>query len=353
MRDTFALLFIPIVLVAACGNDASVDPSSSGGSAGMLGGGSASGGALGTAGSTAGGAGSGGTGNGAGAAVGGGPSGGTANTAGLGGAGGSGGGGGTSTAGSGGGGGGGACTRELLKGAIDAYFTALAAHDPATLSLADGVKHTENGKASKLGDAGIWKTAGTRKYAHSALDTELCMSATQAVVPDGTQDVPVALRLKLVAQKITESELIVAREGDYPALDANPAALIASNDEIKWEQVVPAEQRATRDELLGWMDKYFKRFPAGVCNTTPDCLRIENGGGNFICGQGASCASGMGSGQPVLDPRLILADVETGLGVGFTIFTGGYIDMHLFKMYDDKVYAVSAILANGSDSGWE
>ena len=245
------------------------------------------------------------------------------------------------------------CTRALLKATIDAYFVALAAHTPATLPVAENVKFTENGKVSKLGDEGLWKTAGALKYAHSALDTERCMAASQAVVPDGATDVPIALRIRLQNQKLTEIETIVPRADDYPAVDASPAALAASNDAVKWEQVVPLDQRAKREELTGWMEKYFEQFPAGVCNTSSDCLRIENGGGSFMCSVGASCAAGPGSGQPVLNPRLVLADVETGLGVGFTIFTGGYVDMHLFKMHGGKVYAVSAILANGASSGWE
>ena len=246
----------------------------------------------------------------------------------------------------------GGCTRALLESTVDAYFKALALHTPESLSLAPNVKFTENGKASKLGDAGLWKTAGALKYVHSALDTELCMSASEAVVPDGATDVPVALRLRLQDQKLTEVESIVARASDYSAVDANPAALAASNDVVKWEEAVPADQRAKREELTGWMEKYFKQFPAGVCNTTSDCKRMENGGGSFVCGQGASCAAAS-SGQPVLNPRLVMADVDTGLGVGFTIFTGGYVDMHMFKMRGGKVYAVSAILANGTSSGWE
>ncbi|RYZ01921.1 MAG: hypothetical protein EOO73_33680 [Myxococcales bacterium] len=357
MRAHLALLSLPIALASACGNDASPGASASDGGAGSPMAGASSGAAPGGAASS----GSGNAAGGAGSSAGGAPSAGTGNGAGQGGTPGGGGGAAGSSSiggsgglsGSGGNGGASACTRGLLSSAVDAYFAALAAHDPSTLPLAASLKHTENGKASTLGDAGLWKTAGARKYAHSALDTELCMSATESVVPDGGSDVPVALRLKLENQKITESELIVARDGDYPALEANPAALMASDDKIEWERAVPAGERATREELTGWMDKYFRRFPAGVCNTTPDCLRIENGGGNFICGQGASCASGAGSGQAVLSPRLLLADVETGLGVGLTIFTGGYIDMHLFKMYGGKVYAVSAILANGEDSGWE
>ncbi|WP_437678228.1 hypothetical protein [Sorangium sp. So ce131] len=53
-----------------------------------------------------------------------------------------------------------------------------------------------------------------------------------------------------------------------------------------------------------------------------------------------------------LTPRLLLADVETGIGVGFTMFMGN-TDMHMFKMYDGEVYGVSAISGAASSSGWE
>jgi hypothetical protein len=346
-----------VLAVVSCGGGESPSPVASGGGAptggGALTSGSSNGGLSGASGSSSGGQGG---------APGGSPP--TNTPGGDGGRGGSSGatGGGAAGAGAGagaaGGGAGGApteegCSRALLTSTLDAYFSALAKHDASALPLAAGVRHTENGRVSELGTAGLWRTAGERKYAHSALDVELCMSATQAVVPDGSTDVPLALRLKVERGKITESELIVARDGDYPAEDADPAALAASAAAVGWDRAVPTDQRATRQELTGWIDKYFRRFPSGVCDTTPDCLRIENGGGNYNCGVGATCASGMGSGQAVLVPRLLLADVETGLGVGFTIFTGGYIDMHVFKMYGGKVHAVSAILANGNDSGWD
>ncbi len=257
---------------------------------------------------------------------------------------------GAGAAGAAGGGSSAGCTRELLKATVDAYFEALATHDASTLPLADTVKLTENGKASKPGEAGLWKTAGTLKYVHSALDTDLCMSASEAVVPDGTTDIPVALRLKLENQKITEIEMIAVRSGDY-SLASNTAALAASNTTIKWEDPVAADQRATRADLTGWMQKYYKQFPNGVCNTTPTCKRIENGAGSFVCSEGAGCSASTTS--TVLKTRLVLADVDSGLGVGFTMFTGGYSDMHMFKMYGGSVYAVSAILAKADSSGWD
>jgi hypothetical protein len=115
---------------------------------------------------------------------------------------------------------------------------------------------------------------------------------------------------------------------------------------------VPAAERATRAEIVAWMDKYFRMFPAGVCKTTSACRRIENGGGNFMCSAGGSCsANAPGPGDDELTPRLILADIETGLGVGFTMFQGN-TDMHVFKMFGGQVHGVSAVLGQAGNSGW-
>ena len=249
-----------------------------------------------------------------------------------------------------------ACTRELLRGTVAAYFTALAAHGPSTLPLADGVKFTENGAEMTLGQGGLWKTAGAVKYTQSALDVESCSSATHAVVPDGSMDIPVAVRLKLQNQRLTEIETIAVRPGDYKlgnqTYASNTAALISANATIRWEDPVPTAQRNTRAELIAWIDKYFRMFPRGVCDTVGTCKRLENGGGSFNCTDGASCAAGQPSGTPAMTPRILLADPETGIGVGMTMFMGN-TDMHMFKMIGGQVQAVHAILGGASSSGWD
>jgi hypothetical protein len=247
------------------------------------------------------------------------------------------------------------CTRELLASTVDAYFVALAAHDPSSLPLADTVKFTENGELLELGE-GLWQSAGMVKHTQSALDVESCSSATQAVVPDGAMDIPLALRLKLVDRQITEVETIAVRPGDYQifgsSFASNPQAIIAADQDLGWEQAVPAAERNTREEITGWIDKYFRMFPRGICNVTSDCTRLENGGGSFMCMLGGSCASGAPSGTAALEPRLILADIETGIGAGFTMFMGN-TDMHMIKMHGGQVHAVHAILGGASSSGWE
>jgi hypothetical protein len=352
---------LAVVVFAACSSNAPPEKAGGGGHAGTL--------------SSGGGAGAGGSDGGVGAAGGGGggaAGGGEAGAAGSGGGSNSGGTGGSSSAGSsgagpqtggrggaasGGGGGSGAtvCTRDLLRSTITAYFTALAAHSSATLPLAANVKLTENGKVMSPGD-GLWRTAGAAKYTQSALDVEICSSGTHAVVPEGNVDIPVAVRLKLQNQVITEIETIAVRPGDYKlsgqTFASNTGAIIAANSTVMWEAAPASAQRNSRAELIAWIDKYFRMFPRGVCNTVSSCRRLENGYGSFNCTDGASCAAGPPTGTPAMNPRILLADPDTGIGVGMTMFMGN-TDMHMFKMYGGQVYAVHAILGGATSSGWE
>ena len=250
------------------------------------------------------------------------------------------------------------CTRELLDGLLDDYFAALAAGDPSSLPLAPQVKFTENAEVTPIGATAFWMNAGDTKYSQRALDTAQCSVAAQAVIPEGGVDLPVGIRLKAERGEITEIETIVVRPGDYTAsfaVESNPTAIITIAGEIGWHDPVPEGQRATREELIGWVDKYFRAFPAGVCDVTPACRRLENGGGNFSCSTGASCTSTPGGDAFV--PRVILADEERGIAAGFTIFdfqTTGHLDMHMIKMSGGQVHAVQAILRDtNGESGWD
>jgi hypothetical protein len=251
------------------------------------------------------------------------------------------------------------CTRALLDGLLDDYFAALAAGDPSTLPLAANLKFTENAKAAQLGKTELWMNAGETKYSQRALDTTACAAAAEAVIPEGNTDLPVALRIKVTGGQLTEIESIVVRPGDYTAsfaVDSNPGAIIDIAEDIGWHDEVPEDQRATRQQLSSWIDKYFRAFPSGVCNVTSACRRLENGGGNFSCGAGASCTQNVPA-SPVFEPRVIVVDELRGIAAGFTIFdfqTTGHLDMHMIKMSGGQVHAVHAILRNtNGESGWD
>lgn len=330
----------------AGGSAGKAGSSGSSGASGASGTSSGSGGTSGTGAGMSGASGSGGSSGASGSSAGG--VGGTPGVSGTGGGG---------TAGASGSGGGGSgntpCTRELLSSTTDAYFEALEARDPSTLPLASNAKFTENGEEVTIGEEGLWQTAGALVYKHSALDVDECSAMSQAVVPDGNMDIPFALRLKLVSGEITEIETIAVRPGDYSLAQSDTDALSASADTVRWEDPVPEADRATREEIIAWMDKYFRMFPAGVCDVTSACRRIENGGGNFMCTAGAQCSpEDPGPEDNELTPRLIFADVETGVGVGFTMFQGN-TDMHMFKMHGGEVHGVSAVLGQAGSSGWD
>ena len=151
------------------------------------------------------------------------------------------------------------------------------------------MKITENGKVMSP-SGGLWRTAGPVKYTQSALDVELCSSGTHAVVPEGNVDIPVAVRLKLQNQVITEIETIAVRPGDYKlsgqTFASNTGAIIAANNTVMWETAPAVASKITRAELIAWIDKYFRMFPRGVCNTVSSCRRLENGDGIFNCTDG-------------------------------------------------------------------
>lgn len=257
------------------------------------------------------------------------------------------------------------CTRELLDGLMDDYLVALSAGDPSSLPLADGVKFTENAEQSAIGSTAFWMNAGEAKYSQRALDTTACSVAAQAVIPEGTTDLPVGIRLKVEAGKLTEIETIVVRQGDYNAsfgVPSEPADIITIADQIGWHDEVPEADRATREQLSGWIDKYFRAFPQGVCNVTTACRRLENGGGGaqgelgFSCSAGAQCSGSSTSGTG-FEPRVIIVDEVRGIAAGFTIFDfqdAGHLDMHMMKMSGGEVHAVHALLRDtDGESGWE
>jgi hypothetical protein len=257
----------------------------------------------------------------------------------------------------------GACTREELRATVDDYYAALEAHDASTLSLASDVKYTENGQTVKVG-GGLWKTAGALKFKRSALDTETCNAVTESTIEEegeeANSDIILGLRIKLADDEITEVEAIIVRStSDYPLFDA--AGLVATADD-DWETPIATAKRPTRDELATFIDKYLTVFPDGACNFSDDCMRTENGGTLASCTDpdiGVGCpdpnATSSDMGMPV---RLSVLDVDAGIAVGFTIFSGlvlkgPYDDFHMLKVRDGQVVGVHAILAPGSSSGWE
>jgi hypothetical protein len=236
-----------------------------------------------------------------------------------------------------------------LKGAVDTYFMALAAHDASMLPQASSVRFTENAKEAQLGEGLVWKTAGMVKFTRSALDTERCGTVTEAVIPNSSKDTIYGLRLLLVDQQITEIETIVVDpdNGFFPT----PEGILNSTGDA-WEDIVPEDKRSTRDELEAGGKAYFASF--GDQSVKPPyampCDRLENG---FKTTQGdcSNFGGAMGLNQP--EQRYPVTDLEAGITAGFILFAGADIDFHMFKMSDHKILWINAVVGPAvSSQGW-
>ena len=256
-----------------------------------------------------------------------------------------------------------ACARETLRGLVDHYFDALAAHDPMLLPVAPGVKFTENAQRLELGE-GLWQKAGVARWKRSALDSERCGTHTQAVLEEDGVAVIFGVRLQLEDGLLSEIETYITRRGEYVVLGGltvfDPENLAASDSvdftDVKWEGLVPEAERSTRAQLNEIADLYFESFgPAGiVAPIQHDCYRWENGMQTTF-GDCTLFLPAPGQGQGGLTHRRYpIADVEAGIAVGYVLFRDA-IDFHMFKVIDGEVRLIQAVISapGHSATGWE
>jgi hypothetical protein len=278
------------------------------------------------------------------------------------------------------------CSREALRGLVDQYFAALAAHDPSGLPLAPAVRSTENGVEVAVGK-GLWQTAGKALMRRVLVDTRRCGTHASAVLEEpfssatvgpanalsGRKPLPAegtvrpilfGVRLRVEGGKITEIESIIAREREF-AFDADGALATKEQD---WESLLPPEERSSRLAMVAAADDYFGMFAAVPDVRTPfasPCDRWENGmfataGGTALPGEDGKAAqmkphdcSPKGLVISNHGPRRFLVDVEAGLVVAFVHFAGSLPDFHVFRMRNGKVERINAVVGpQAASMGW-
>ena len=278
------------------------------------------------------------------------------------------------------------CSREALRGIVDGYFAALAAHDPSGLPLAPNVRSTENGVEVAVGK-GLWQTAGKALMRRVLVDTRQCGAHASAVLEEpfssaavgpanafsGKKPLPAegtvrpilfGVRLRVEGGRISEIESIVAREREF-AFDAE--GVLATKDQ-DWESLLSPEERSSRLAMVAAADDYFGMFAAAPEVRTPfasPCDRWENGmfataGGTALPGEDGKAApmrahdcSPKGLVISNHGPRRFLVDVEAGVVVAFVHFAGSLPDFHVFKMRNGKVERINAVVGPRSVSmGW-
>lgn len=188
----------------------------------------------------------------------------------------------------------GSCDKACLSGLADAYFTALAAHDPGKAAMAPGAKFTENAQVLNVGD-GLWKTATEAPTTFKIYVPDVVAGQIGAIVlmKDAGKPIQLALRLKVVNKQIVEAEHIIARNVNEAAFQAPRPALLAT---------IPATERLPRALMLVIGHAYYDALEQSDGSVAPfadECMRRENGmetGGRRTGGAGAGGRAGAAPG---------------------------------------------------------
>lgn len=253
------------------------------------------------------------------------------------------------------------CDEACLKGFMDGYLHALAAHDSSKLPLANHYRYTENGAELELGKEGLWVTFNSfGPYRHDVFDPSTGGVATYVSLMEN-HEFPfpdlLMVRLRLVNRKITEIETVVERH-------ASSAKNLPPKDP-SWMEIMnreePATSRLGRDELRKGALGYLRSVAFRDSHLAPyaeSCIRLENGNVTAI-GPDDTPPVPIGR-QPTEVPGEAPRPNMLGIGCGKQLdygeysFITGYEDAH-FPIIDVKrqlVFATFDFMRRGDVESW-
>jgi hypothetical protein len=169
------------------------------------------------------------------------------------------------------------CDSACMVSFLDTYMKAMVAHDPKSVHFAHDVRITQNAAPLQPGD-GIWETLSRLSdYSVYVAEPETgAVAVISSVEENGTPELQMT-RLKIdAARRVAESETLIARNGEGQRVLAPPAEDIRP----AFREGVPVPERASREELVASVDKYFdaiERSDGRVVAFADDGFRIENG----------------------------------------------------------------------------
>ncbi|HTC50631.1 MAG TPA: hypothetical protein VK700_01700 [Steroidobacteraceae bacterium] len=266
------------------------------------------------------------------------------------------------------------CDRECLRGTITRYLYALLKHDTSKLPLADNLRVTEDAIEKPLAKVSILNSVTSlRGYRQDFLDERAGVAGADVVVLESGAPLILVVRIKVVAEKITEIETVSTRTR-AEGLSFNIDGLSAPSEEMNF--VPRPEQLATREKAI----EIAMHYPKGLNNAdtfaavgapfTPDAYRLENG----AVMAGAACVftptcKNISTQSLAIFKRIgpvttRLAAVDERLGIVWLRMAWNVRDTapdkltvwEAFKVYDGQIHAVEAFmrilppeLANG---GW-
>ncbi len=169
------------------------------------------------------------------------------------------------------------CDKACLTSVGDRFMTAFAAQKPADVPWARDVRFTENGVGIQVGE-GVWGSIrGKSDTALRVADPVAGTYAWYGLIYDHDAPAWAGVRLKFRGAKISEAEIIVARERNPgPWDDAKKFAVDA-----RFEATVPVGQRSSRKQLIAAVQGYARTVERNDgslhARFEPTCTRTENG----------------------------------------------------------------------------
>jgi hypothetical protein len=279
-----------------------------------------------------------------------------------------------------------ACDRACLEGYVNKYLDAMDANKPTDELFAREIKFTENGVRLPLGGEGLWYgMSGKGNYRFYIPDIETQQIAFLGTLKEAGRTagqsnlVAIALRLKIVNNKITEAEQIVVRPDNTAQVTGGAAAPAAppprfppaaeaidkmdKPHEVFFE-VIPEAKRPSREEMIMTANYYFaglqRNDGKGYYPFTDDCVRFENGMVTTRECKKQFETSLKGIVSRIRDRRFVAVDRERGIVFAFGFFDHYNINWtwqlgELFKIQDGKIRRIEAVFQRapfGINSGW-
>ena len=267
------------------------------------------------------------------------------------------------------------CNRECLRGKVTQLLDAFVKHDVSGLPVAATLRVTEDAVEKPLAKVGLVNTlTRLRGFRQDIIDERAGVAGAHVVAEESGSPVLLVVRLKVVADKLTEIELVATRNS-AEGLIFNIEGLSAPS---KVTNYAPRpEQLSTRDEAI----KAALHYPAGLnaaktfadvnAPFTAETYRYENGqvmagpdckfapGCQNISTQSLAIFNRLGDVQT----RVIAVDERMGLvwlhmAWGVRERGGDQLTVwETFKVYDGKIHAVEAFMrilpVEKRNGGWE
>jgi hypothetical protein len=268
-----------------------------------------------------------------------------------------------------------ACDRECLRGKVTQLLYALLKHDVKGLTVADTLRVTEDAVEKPLANVGLARTVTRlRGFRQDVVDERAGVVGAHVIVEETGAPVLLVVRLKVVADKLTEIELVATR-GRAEGLIFNIDGLSAPSAVMNYAPR-PAQLNNREDAI-----KAALHYPQGLnaaktfadvnAPFAPDAYRYENG--QVMAGPDCTFAPGCQniSTQSLaifqrlgdVQTRVVAADERMGIvwlrmAWGVREKGGDQLTVwEMFKVYDGQIHAVEAFMrilpVEKRNGGWQ